>query len=192
MLTTIRLEGVEPVSLDEAKAAARVDGNDLDGFIQGAIGTARECAEHITGRTYRQQVQRQSFADWPASTEVLRVFGATAVSVQYWDGTQFVQLDDADVAFFEAGIGGAGTSIAPALGSSWPALGSVAGGPRVRVDVTSGPTGDEDAIRVPESVKTYIKAQVAAWLKNPEAIAGGTLVENPLLATLLDRECLWV
>ena len=192
MGTVISTTGAEPVALEEAKLAARVDNDlgdasSLDGLIAGLITSAREQAEHLTGRTYREQVIRFELCDWPTVGNVLAVNAASSGEVTYWDGSDWVDLDDADVVVAPS-EGGNGTVVVPALGATWPDLVQVAAGPRVRIDLTAGPADPEG---VPESVKLYIKAQVGAWLKTPEAIAGGTLTRHPLFDRLLDRERIW-
>jgi hypothetical protein len=181
--------GAEPVSVAEAIRAARLDsdaGAELTASISGAISSARLQAEHITGRCYRPQVQRFELADWPASGELLPVCDPTAVAISYWSGSAWVDLAT-PAAFAWAGEG-IRTGVAPALGTSWPTLGARAIGARVRIDISAGPVSP--AV-VPESVKLYIKAQVAAWQKTPEALASTNLQPNPLFESLLDSEKLW-
>ena len=185
MLTLISLSGLEPVTLAEAALAARVDGPELDAFILGAITSARESAEQITGRAYRPQVKRESLVDWP--TKPIAVHAATACAVSYWSGSAWVTLAEAAYVFVPADSG-SGTVLAPALGTSWPTLGAIAAGPRVRIDLTAGPASPVD---VREAVKLYIKASVAAWIKSPEALTGDRLQRNPLFDSLLDEQRLW-
>ena len=53
---------VEPVTLDEAKLAARVDGAQWDDIITPAIASARQLAEQHTGRRFMSQVLRFELA----------------------------------------------------------------------------------------------------------------------------------
>lgn len=174
----------EPITLEEAKLAARVDADEtaLDLDIISQITAARQQAEQITGRRYVQTTERKEFASWPASTDLLHVYEATACAITWWDGAAWQPLDSAAYAFAPAG---SGTVIAPAVGASWPTLGTVAVGPRVRVDLTSGPSNPATA---PDLVKLYIKATVAGWVNNPDAIGRAALTANPLFDRLLDRE----
>lgn len=186
MPTTISTAGSEPVSVAEAKLAARVDTSALDDLIAGLITAAREQAEHITGRIYREQVLREELVDWPSSTDVIAVNAATAAAVSYWTGSAWSSPMSSDsYVFAPGGIGGNGTVLAPAAGASWPSLVERPVGPRVRVDLTVAPAP------VPESVKLYIKASVAAWLANPEAASGKALEANPLFAPLLQSQRLY-
>lgn len=181
--------GAEPVSVAEAISAARLDsdaGAELTASISGAITAARLQAEHLTGRCYRPQVQRFELADWPASGELLPVCDPTAVAISYWSGSAWVDL--ATPAAFAWAPVGIRTGVAPALGTSWPTLGARAIGARVRIDISAGPVSPA---AVSECVKLYIKACVASWVANGEAMSAKTLEPNPLHACLLDGEKLW-
>lgn len=175
----------EPVTVDEAKQAARFDGDELDAFISGVISAARAQAEQITGRVYRRRVFSFELSSWPAPGHRFAVHEPDACEISYWGASGWQQLSGS--AFEFDGVG-SGAEIAPALGSDWPALAAKALGARVRVDFTAGPT---DSARVDETVKLYIKAQVAAWLNSPEAMADKDLQASPLIARLLDAERLW-
>lgn len=188
MLTLITPPSTEPVTVAEAALAARVDGPELNSLIASAITAAREQAQQITGRLYGVQEQRASLADWPAITDGIAVHAATAVAISYWNGAAWANLPSTEFVFAPGGCADVRTALAPALGKTWPVLGAVALGPRVRVDLTAGVPPEQ----TPESVKLYIKAQVAAWVKNPEALASGNLARNPLFDSLLDAERLWV
>ena len=176
----------EPVTVDEAKQAARIsDTAAFDAQIPMLISAARRMAEQETGRTLVRTTTSYRFASWPSAACPLPVHDAAAVVVSYWGAAGWETLPSESVAFFEIG---AATGIAPALGTSWPALASVAGGPRVRVDITAGPA---DPTTADPCVKLYIKALVAWWIDNPSAMAAGNLQEAPFLRSLLDPVRLW-
>jgi uncharacterized phiE125 gp8 family phage protein len=166
----------EPVTLEEAKLAARISDTAMDMLIPGLITAARELAEQETSAKFMEQTWRTELADWPAATDVLPIDQATAAAVSYWTGTAWSTAD------------GIGTVLAPATGTSWPTLGERPVGARVRIDLT---TGAEDAAAVPEAVKLFIKACVAYWIDNPQA-ASATGVALPMhLGHLLDRQRLY-
>ena len=177
----------EPVTLEEAKLAARVDADEtsLDLLITGLISSAREQAEQVTGRSYVQATTRREFTDWPTADQVLHTYAATACAITWWDGAAWQTLDGAAFVFAPAG---SATVVAPAVGASWPPLGAVAVGPRVRIDLTAGPA---DPSTAPDLVKLYIKAMVAGWVNNPDAVGRSALTPNPMFASLLDREILF-
>ena len=175
----------EPVTLDEAKAAARISGSAHDALLPGLITSARQSAEHITGRCLMEQTRRFEMFDWPGITDPLPVPDASAVAISYWSGSAWVSLSGG--AFEFAPLFGA-TVVAPVSGTSWPTLGTKVIGARVRIDITAGAETADD---VPECVKLYIKALVAWWVDNPSAVADGRLQEAPFLANLLDPVRVW-
>lgn len=181
----------DPVTVAEAKLAARMDTDALDDEVESLITSAREQAEHITGRCYRGQVLRTELADWPAADDAIAVNAATAVAVSYWNGSAFVVLSTSAYVFAPGGIGNNGTVLAPVAGTSWPALGESPVGPVVRIDLTAGPAVGQEAATVPARVKLFIKSSVSAWVKTPEALAGGNLTAHPLFERLLDGEKLF-
>jgi len=176
---------IEPVTVDEAKAAARIAGAEFDAQLPGLITAARQSAEHIAGRLFIEQTHRAELFDWPEVDDLLHVADATAVAISYWSGSTWVDLSGG--AFEFAPLHG-GTVVAPVSGTSWPTLGTKVIGARVRIDITAGA---EDADGVPECVKLYIKALVAWWIDNPSAVANGSLKEAPFLSNLLDPVRVW-
>ena len=169
----------EPVTLAEAKLAARVDGSDWDAIITAAIVAARQVAEQETGRRFISQTWRIELTDWPAEADVFPVYRPTAVAVSYWNGSGWTTLTDATQVAW--GIVQGGFSVVPPLAGAFPTLVDVAVGPRVRIDVTSG---EATAATVPECAKTFIKALVTVMLHDPALTA--TDAANPLLRSLLD------
>lgn len=176
---------VEPVDILSVKAALRIDDDRFDDQLPGLISAARAVAEQETGRQFVQQTWRTELVDWPGADVVFHVHRATACAVSYWNGSAWATL--AGVVFAP---NGAGTSIAPALGTSWPALGEVAIGPRVRVDITSGVEPSQVA-DVPGCVVAYITAVVGQMVQSPELMAMDAAQAHPLLARLLDSQRLY-
>lgn len=178
----------EPVTLAEVKAAARIAGTtDFDAMLPGLITAARQIAEQTTGRWFMAQTRRAELVDWPSSTTVHHAPEATAVTVSYWTGSTW-QAVSADAYTFGPDPLDIGTLVAPITGTSWPTLGELAVGPRVRLTFTAGAALAAD---VPECVKLYIKALVAWWIDNPAACAKNDMQEAPYLSTLLDSQRLW-
>ena len=167
---------LEPVTVAEAKLAARLgDSTAFDALLPGLIAAARQQAEQETGRQLMTQTWRTELASWPAVTDVIPVYQATAAAASYWTGSVWATLSGGAYAFAAVGNG---TALAPALGTSWPSLGDKAVGARVRIDLTAGVASAND---VPECAKLYIKACVAHAIDNPSQ-------PNPprSLASLLD------
>ena len=178
----------EPVSVAEAKTAARVDLDitAMDDEIQSLITAARIEAEHITRRIYRRRQITFERSGWPTSSEPFGVCDASSCEISYYsaDGN-WTPLDASE---FKFAVVSNRTYLAPAIGRTWPVLGALPVGMPVRITITGGPASRDE---VPETVKRYIKAHVSAWLKNPGAIASASLVGNPLYDGLLDSKRLW-
>ncbi|WP_349743920.1 hypothetical protein [Roseateles cavernae] len=188
-LIVVAAEFDEPVTVAEAKLAARMDADItvLDEEVAVAISAARQQAELITGRRYRPTVVVYELAAWPLPTEPLSVHAARACAVDYWDGAAWQTLPPSEYVFAPGGIGGNATCLAPQIGRSWPALGDVSIGPRVRVSLTAGPVTRQ---AVPAAVKLFIKAHVSAWM-NSDSLVPQNMVLNPVLVRILDAERLW-
>jgi uncharacterized phiE125 gp8 family phage protein len=175
----------EPVTVNEAKAALRIDDTRFDALLPGLIASARAVAEQETGRQLVAQIWRTELADWPADTDIIAIHRATACAITYWDGATFVSLAGAGYVFAPDSTTGNGTSLAPAVGSSWPTLGDVAIGPRVRIDLTAG-VAAASASAVPAGIQTFITALVGQIIQSPELTATAAVQAHPLLARLLD------
>lgn len=171
----------EPVTVAEAKLAARISGTEFDAQLPGMISAARQLAEQGSGgQQFMVQTWRVELSDWPAADDVMHVHEVTAAAVSYWNGSAWVTMGAGTFSAFKLGDW---TGIAPALNTSWPTLGTIAGGPRVRIDLTAGVA---NAAEVPPCVAMYIKAMVAFWIDNPAAASGASLAEAPFLRSLLD------
>lgn len=173
----------EPVSVADAKFAARLDGAHWDGAVAAAIATARQVAEHETGRRLMTQVWRYELEDWPDADELLPELRPTAVAVARWDGAAWQAVDAGAYVWTPAGPAGWHIALAPALGGSWPALGEVALGPRVRVDVT---VGADSAAAVPAPAVQFVKALVALMVNDPTLTAEAALEGHRYLRHVLD------
>lgn len=178
----------EPLTLMQARLAARLD-PDLtlfDADLMDNTRTARQMAEHATGREYVAKTRTHKLADWPAATFPLPMHEATAVAISWWDGTIWQSLPAEEFLFYECGNG---TGVAPAPGLQWPTLGDVPGGPRVKIDITAG--SSTPSTTTPEPVRRYIKALVAYWQDMPSAVADRSSASAPYLERLLDEQRLY-
>ena len=177
----------EPVGVDDAKLALRIDGEEFDVLLPGLIASAREVAEQETRRAFIEQTWRAELDDWPAADEPIPIYRPTACAITYWNGSAFVSLAGSGYVFAAAG---SGTALAPALTTAWPTLGDIALGPRVRIDLTAG-VDAIDADTVPGCVKTYITALVGQIIQAPQLTASQAAQAHPLLARLLDSQRLY-
>ena len=187
--TPIALPALEPVSVAEAKPDCRIDDDNtsLDAVIAGKIATAREMAEKETGRKLITQTWRAEFEDWPAADEVITLSPAQSATVSYWNGSAFVALSSPQFVMLHNDTS-TGITIVPALGVTWPTL-VAAVGPRVRVDVVVG--YGSAAADVPEGIRHWMRAHIAAMVRNPEATTARAETPMPYLASMLDGERTW-
>lgn len=176
----------EPVSVADAKAAARLTGSHWDGIVGASIATARAVAEHETGRRLVSQVWRHELTAWPASTDLLPEHAPTAVAITYWSGSDWATLAAENYVWAPTGPGRAYLALAPVVGQSWPELGTVAVGPLVRVDVTSGAADATAAAAAYPEACSFIKALVAVMVQDPTLTAGEHLAQHKYLRHILD------
>lgn len=167
---------VEPVTVADFKAAARIDGTEFDLLIPGAISAARQQAEHQTGRQLAQRTVRLELDDWPTACERLPVVPAEAAEVQYHDGTTWQTLSSSLYALVPTD---SGCTLQPTSGATWPTLPDIPGA-RVRADISTA------ANPCPPTARTYVIAQAAHWLDNPAASADRRREPTPFLQHLLD------
>jgi hypothetical protein len=178
---------VEPVSLAAARVACRFDPDtQVDAQVAGLIESAREQAEHITGRVFRLQVLREVLAAWWTGSLQLPVDNATAAVIAYRSAASPDTFTTLDPAVYRWGSVGGMTVVRLRPGLAWPELASDDYPDRVRVDLTATPIG-----QMPQAVRTFILACVAGWMDQPGALVDGRLQVNPLHLRLLDREILW-
>lgn len=173
---------LEVVTLAELKLSTRrTDSTDFDAQMLAQAASALAMAEQYCRRAFAQQVWRFEMTDWTGLDDGLHAPAASAVAISYWSsaGTWQMLSSPAPVWWQD----GAALGLAPALASSWPELGTVAGGPRVRVDVT---VGASSAANVPRGVKDWILAHVGLWADRPEAASDKAQEPAPWLHALLD------
>lgn len=161
-----------------ARTSARIDDGRFDADIPRWLSAACGLAEQYCRRPFRAATWREELTDWPGADVVFPVAFATDVSISYWTGAAWANLPAGDRVFWHAD---GGTSVAPA--TAWPALGDVAGGPRVCVDITAGPAAAE---AVPAPVVEFCIAHVSLWADENRAASPQELRTVPWLYGLLD------
>lgn len=180
--------GSEPVSVDEARLACRVDDEVMDLDIEVSISAAREQAEHATGRYYREQVLREELDEWPVAGLQLSAWPVSAVAISYRDAATPDTWTTLPTTVYAWADHFPGIALGLKVGQSWPFLADDEL-PAVRIDLTVGPSSPAT---VPGCVRRYILATVAAWFDQPSALRiGQTITANPLHERLLDGEKLW-
>lgn len=176
MQTPITPPAAEPLTLAEAKRHLRVDADitDDDSLITALIVTARQQAEHRTGRAMVTQQWRYSVDAFPADSLELPLPKLQSVqSVTYLDSSgtrQTLANTEYDVITDEL-VG----RIIPAFGKSWPSCRVRPGS--VQVSYTCGYGAAAD---VPQSIKAWMMLAIGAWYENREAlVAGQPVAELP-------------
>lgn len=158
----------EPVTLAECKLDSRVDGTEFDTVIPTLITAARQMCEQASGRKLITQTWRLQSDEWPDDehdTFVLSPYQSAVVN--YWNGVEWATLpSDRWAITNEHGA----LLLRPAYGLTFPSLGNLVG-PRVRADVTCG---YGNAAAVPDSLKMWIRAHVAAMLRTPDGHGDGS------------------
>jgi len=171
----------EPVTLDDAKAQARVDTNIDDALITGLITAARQWAEAYTGRAFINQTWQMWLDVWPVGSESWWD-GVRQAPIMALDDVSYVSLprpplagvnsvtyyDNADNPtvwassnYFVDTIREPGR-LALRLGSVWPVPTRINNG--ICIEYVVGYGADADA--VPEIIKTAIRQLVSHWYEH--------------------------
>ena len=169
MLTQLSPPSAEPLSLAEAKLHLRVDADitEDDGLIAALIVTARQQAEHRTGRALISQQWRLGLDQFPDdSLELPKPKLVSVQSVTYLDSNGTRQtLAGGDYEVITDELVG---RIVPAYGKSWPDCRVFPGS--VQVSYTCGYGA---AVDVPQSIKAWMLLAIGAWYENREALTAG-------------------
>lgn len=169
MLTQLSPPSAEPLSLAEAKLHLRVDADitEDDGLIAALIVTARQQAEHRTGRALISQQWRYAVDAFPVDSLDLPLPKLQSVqSVTYLDSNGVRQtLAGGDYEVITDELVG---RLVPAFGKSWPACRLFPGS--VQVSYTCGYGA---AVDVPQSIKAWMLLAIGAWYENREALTAG-------------------
>ncbi|MDQ6434384.1 phage head-tail connector protein [Mesorhizobium sp. LHD-90] len=183
MLTRISPPAVEPITLEETKAALAVIGNSDDDMLQRLIGAATAAFDGADGRLARPLIEqrwRLSMERFPAGTIRLPLPPTISVdAISYVDGAG----DDQEIDPAEYTVSGLGSTDAAIISpvSRWPS------GTAVTIELTCGFGADPE--HVPADIKDALIAVVGsryAW-REAQVLATGSLSENPEVADVIDR-----
>lgn len=180
----------EPVSVDEAKARLRIDGDASDADLDLMIRSARleiDGANGRLGRALLAQTWDLGLPYFPSGPIALPLPPCqSVVSVKYRDELDVEQtVPSGDYRLILRGDDPA--ILEPETGKSWPTVGG--SWPRDPVDCDArwyGRTdpvvirfvcGWEDADAVPTPLRTWIMARVGAMYAQPEAVSVGVKVD---------------
>ena len=186
MLRPIRISppAEKPVSIPEAKSAARVDTDDDDALIGGLIDAAISHLDGwsgVLGRCLVNQDWRLSLRDWPSCRFIRLPFpDVSAVTVKYFNESDTEQTVSASfVQLLEDELG---AFIRFSDEFTFPGVFDDRGdGVRVHFTAGYGPAATD----VPPSIRTAILLMVAHWYSNREASVEGQTSEIPFGASAL-------
>jgi uncharacterized phiE125 gp8 family phage protein len=142
------------VSLDAARRAARLDGDELDDEVLTAAIAYTEEAEHATSRAFVQQTWRAGFSAFSAEMILPKPPLISIAHVAYYDEDGARRTLDPQDYFVDADAEPA--VLSPAPGRTWPATLDRAGAVEVQYSCGYGPT----EASVPKPVKQYVLARV--------------------------------
>lgn len=160
-LTVITAPIQEPITIDEAKSAIRIDTDDDDLLIESFITSARQFAEKFLNRYLMTQTLERSYDNWPGSTIDLDIWPLQSIdSVKYQDTaspvTEQTLTVNEDYYADITTIGGRVIGI-----YTWPAAADQPNAVKIRVTA-----GYSSAALVPAQIKEGIKAYVAYLYDN--------------------------
>ena len=160
-----------PVSIDEARTAARANGTDNDQEIQSRVNALTEEAEHIIGQAIINRTYRATLASFPDTIVLPAAPVASVNEITYFDADGAEQTLPIDSYFLNAkGV------IERTPGTSWPVTQERSNA--VKVDVVVGHGADSSS--APAAFKGYILA------KTREYFAPAGTPESPHLIRQLD------
>lgn len=161
----------EPVTLAQAKQQCRVDYDDEDVLIASLIKSARELAEHRTGRALVTQT-----IEWvlPCLSGEKIAFPVSPVqsiaSITYLDSNGALQTLPASVYALDK-TGQGKHYLRLKSGQSWPSV--LSQFDAVKITFVAGYGESDD---VPAAVKQWILMAIAFWYKNKESATDGSVV----------------
>lgn len=154
----------EPISADELKLQARVEGSTEDALLSVYIKAARRQCESLTQRALITQTWELLLDEFPAcSIKLGRAPALSVVSVKYLDATTGT-LTTLDPSSYSVDIATPGGRIRPI--NSWPATADRPNAVQVRFTAGYGATSAD----VPEDLRSWVLLTAAYLYAQREAI----------------------
>lgn len=163
----------EPIDITAAKLHCKVDGTDDDTLITALIASARQQAEHRTGRALVTQEWELSLDSFPNDSLEIPLPPLRSVSsITYLDtaGTRQTLANTEYQVITDELVG----RVVPAYSKSWPSCRVHPGSVVVTFSAGYGAASD-----VPESIKSWMKLAVGTWYENRDATVDGQFSELP-------------
>lgn len=178
MLSVVTASTVEPVSVAEVKAQARIDHAEEDDLIAAYLTAARQwCEAYVTRPLAGSAVSYKLILDNFCDPRYMRgdiiyvpiapFIGLTSVTYSDADGdTQLFTGSLVDTA-------GEPARIQPTLGEYWPAVRDRIASVDIRFQA-----GYSAIASVPQGCKTAIKMLAAHWYEHREPVVTGTIIQD--------------
>ena len=167
-LVLVTAPALEPVTLQEAKDDARVDGSDDDALIDALIVMSREQVENTTHRALITQTWDWAMDGFPRWFELPKPPLQSITSIKYIDDSGVEQTLAASS--YRVDSASEPGRITPAWGESWPSTRSVTGAVTVRFVAGYG-TNPSD---VPESLRLALRRVLNHNYEHREPVLVGT------------------
>lgn len=142
------------ISLDAARRAARVDGDELDDDILTAAVAYTEVAEQLTGRAFVQGPWKAGFRAFSSEMILPKPPLVSVTRLTFYDPSGVQRTLDPQDYFVDGDAEPA--VLTPAPGRTWPAALDRANAIEVQYTAGYGPT----EASVPKAVKQYVSARV--------------------------------
>jgi uncharacterized phiE125 gp8 family phage protein len=177
-LSLVAAPATEPITTEEAKLQARVDGSEDDALIGSMIMAARQWAEAFTNRAFVTQTWDLLLDDFPACDyiELPKAPLASVSSVSYVDNngaTQSLTQGTDYTVDAPAGPTALRGRVLLAYNASWPSVRGVRNAVTVRFVAGYGA-----AAAVPEGIKAALRMLVAELYSQRENTLTGTLLNE--------------
>lgn len=183
---------LEPVTLAEVKASARVDITDDDDLINDLITTARVYIENLTGvsmmpQTWVMYLDRfprdNAYETWPwhayPRTILIPWYPVQSVSsITYLDSNGATQTIDPST--YTSDLVSRLARVSPGPAQSWPVNSPLIIPQQNSVQVTFV-AGYPDQTTVPQTLKLAVKLLVGLWYQNREAALTSTRVASAVV-----------
>lgn len=176
-----------PISLEEAKAHLRVDDDDQDELIDALIAAATgylDGPQGVLGRalvTQTWRADRSCFLSgpcWPGIRLPLAPVQSANLTVEYWNGTDYIEVDAEGYALYADSLG---PYVDGVTNFTWPT-------PETRTDAVkiTFVAGYGTAAEVPQPLKQAILLMVGHWFENREAsVVGASVAALPMAVDAL-------
>lgn len=173
---------VEPLSLADFKAHARIDYNHEDGKITSYIAAARDMLERDTRRAFCSQTRTIRMDYLPAYIVLDRCPVQSITSITYYDSANALQTLSASV--YESDLYAEPAIIRPAFGQTWPTTYD-----RINAVSVAFVAGYASLSLIPETAKQAIRMLAAHWYESAESVLIGTISKEIELSysALCDR-----